>query len=319
MMENKGEIRILCAQDVPPDMVRRLQETIGSVEVLTSHDEGEIIKAIQDKHVFVVRSKSKVTANVIAHAPQLKVVARPGVGTDNIDKKACEERGIQVINSPEASASSVAELTVGLAIALLRHVYTTCALLKQGEWAKSKYTGRTVEGKVWGIVGFGSIGRRVAEIAQALRADVIAYDPYVKDEEFANKGVKRALRLDELLEKSDIVSLHVVLNKDTEGLISAEAIRKMKKGAYLINTSRGKVVDQKALFQALSDGHLAGAALDVYETEPPTDVSCLTIENLICTPHIGGSTEEAFINATEILINKLRMILRLGEGMPIGY
>ncbi len=318
-MENKGEIRILCAQDVPPDMVRRLQETIGSVEVLTSHDEGEIIKAIQDKHVFVVRSKSKVTANVIAHAPQLKVVARPGVGTDNIDKKACEERGIQVINSPEASASSVAELTVGLAIALLRHVYTTCALLKQGEWAKSKYTGRTVEGKVWGIVGFGSIGRRVAEIAQALRADVIAYDPYVKDEEFANKGVKRALRLDELLEKSDIVSLHVVLNKDTEGLISAEAIRKMKKGAYLINTSRGKVVDQKALFQALSDGHLAGAALDVYETEPPTDVSCLTIENLICTPHIGGSTEEAFINATEILINKLRMILRLGEGMPIGY
>ncbi len=318
-MENNGEIRVLCAQDVSQDMVKRLEETIGSVEVLASNEEGDIIRAIQDKHVFVVRSKTKVTANIIAHAPHLKVVARPGVGTDNIDKKACEERGIQVINSPEASASSVAELTVGLVIALLRHVYTTCNLLKQGQWAKSKYTGKTVEGKVWGIVGFGSIGRRVAEIVKAMRAEVIAYDPYVKDEEFAEYGVKRALRFEELLEKSDIISLHVVLNKETEGLISEEAIRKMKKGAYLVNTSRGKVVDQKALLRALSEGHLGGAALDVYETEPPSDTSCLAVENLICTPHIGGSTEEAFINATEILIHKLRMILRLGEGMPIGY
>jgi len=176
-----------------------------------------------------------------------------------------------------------------------------------------------VEGKVWGIIGFGGIGRRVAEIAKALRAEVMAYDPYVKDEEFASKGVKRALRLDELLEKSDIVSLHVVLNKDTEGLISEEAIRKMKKGAYLINTSRGKVVNQEALLKALDEGHLAGVALDVYDTEPPTDMSCLQRENLICTPHIGGSTEEAFVNATEILINKLKTIFRLGEGVPIGY
>ena len=319
MNMHKEEIRILCAHGVPQDMVKRLSEEIGPVEVLSSDDEAEIIRAIQDKQVFVVRSKPKVTANVIMNAPNLKVVARPGVGTDNIDKKACEERGIQVINSPEASASSVAELTVGLAIALLRHVYPACYLLKEGQWAKNRYTGKTVEGKVWGIIGFGGIGRRVAEIAKALRAEVMAYDPYVKDEEFASKGVKRALRLDELLEKSDIVSLHVVLNKDTEGLISEEAIRKMKKGAYLINTSRGKVVNHEALLKALDEGHLAGVALDVYDTEPPTDMSCLQRENLICTPHIGGSTEEAFVNATEILINKLKTIFRLGEGVPIGY
>jgi len=316
---SKEEIRILCAHGVPEDMVRRFTDEIGPVEVLPSDDEADIIRAIQDKQVFVVRSKPKVTANVIMNAPNLKVVARPGVGTDNIDKKACEARGIQVINSPEASASSVAELTVGLAIALLRHVYPSCYLLKEGQWAKTKYTGKTVEGKTWGIIGFGGIGRRVAEIAKALRAEVIAYDPYVKDEEFANKGVKRAMRLDELLEKSDIVSLHVVLNKDTEGLISQEAIRKMKKGAYLINTSRGKVVNQEALLEALDEGHLAGAALDVYDTEPPTDTSCLRRDNLICTPHIGGSTEEAFVNATEILINKLKAIFRIGEGVPIGY
>jgi D-3-phosphoglycerate dehydrogenase len=289
------------------------------VEVLSSHDEEEILRAIQDKDVFVVRSKPQVTARIIENAPRLKVVARPGVGTDNIDKKACEARGIQVINTPEASASSVAELTVGLAIALLRHLYLTCAFLKEGKWAKGQYTGKTIEGKTWGVVGFGSIGRRVAEIVKAMRAEVIAYDPYVPEEEFIRRGVKRAFRLEELLERSDIVSLHVVLNSETAGLFSEEMLRKMKKGAYLINTSRGKVIDQKALLQVLREGHLAGVALDVYETEPPQDLELLTHENVICTPHIGGSTEEAFLNATEVLVNKLKALFRLGEGVPIGY
>jgi D-3-phosphoglycerate dehydrogenase len=300
-------------------MVKRLSEEIGPVEVLSSHDEEEILRAIQDKDVFVVRSKPQVTARIIENAPRLKVVARPGVGTDNIDKKACEARGIQVINTPEASASSVAELTVGLAIALLRHLYLTCAFLKEGKWAKGQYTGKTIEGKTWGVVGFGSIGRRVAEIVKAMRAEVIAYDPYVPEEEFIRRGVKRAFRLEELLERSDIVSLHVVLNSETAGLFSEEMLRKMKKGAYLINTSRGKVIDQKALLQVLREGHLAGVALDVYETEPPQDLELLTHENVICTPHIGGSTEEAFLNATEVLVNKLKALFRLGEGVPIGY
>lgn len=312
-------VRILCAHGVPEDMVRRLSEEIGPVEVLSSHDEEEILRAIQDKDVFVVRSKPQVTARIIENAPRLKVVARPGVGTDNIDKKACEARGIQVINTPEASASSVAELTVGLAIALLRHLYLTCAFLKEGKWAKGQYTGKTIEGKTWGVVGFGSIGRRVAEIVKAMRAEVIAYDPYVPEEEFTRRGVKRAFRLEELLERSDIVSLHVVLNSETTGLFSEEMLRKMKKGAYLINTSRGKVIDQKALLQVLREGHLAGVALDVYETEPPQDLELLTHENVICTPHIGGSTEEAFLNATEVLVNKLKALFRLGEGVPIGY
>ncbi|WP_438318726.1 NAD(P)-dependent oxidoreductase [Candidatus Caldatribacterium sp. SIUC1] len=312
-------IRILCAHGVPEDMVKRLSEEIGPVEVLSSHDEEEILRAIQDKDVFVVRSKPQVTARIVENAPRLKVVARPGVGTDNIDRKACEARGIQVINTPEASASSVAELTVGLAIALLRHLYLTCAFLKEGKWAKGQYTGKTVEGKTWGVVGFGSIGRRVAEIVKAMRAEVLAYDPYVPEEEFIRRGVKRAFRLEELLERSDIVSLHVVLNSETAGLFSEEMLRKMKKGAYLINTSRGKVIDQKALLQVLREGHLAGVALDVYETEPPQDLELLTHENVICTPHIGGSTEEAFLNATEVLVNKLKALFRLGEGVPIGY
>jgi len=312
-------VRILCAHGVPEDMVQRLSEEIGPVEVLSSHDEEEILRAIQDKDVFVVRSKPQVTARIIENAPRLKVVARPGVGTDNIDRKACEARGIQVINTPEASASSVAELTVGLAIALLRHLYLTCAFLKKGKWAKEQYTGKTIEGKTWGVVGFGSIGRRVAEIVKAMRAEVLAYDPYVPEEEFIRRGVKRAFRLEELLERSDIVSLHVVLNSETAGLFSEEMLRKMKRGAYLINTSRGKVIDQKALLQVLREGHLAGVALDVYETEPPQDLELLTHENVICTPHIGGSTEEAFLNATEVLVSKLKALFRLGEGVPIGY
>lgn len=314
-------IRVLCARGVPEDMVRRLAEEIGPVAVLTSDAEEEIIQAIQDKDVFVVRSNPLVTAKIIEHAPHLKVIARPGVGTDNIDKKACEARGIQIINTPEASAGSVAELTIGLAIALLRHLYVTCAFLKEGKWAKGKYTGKTIEGKTWGVIGFGGIGRRVAEIVKAMRAEVIAYDPYVPEEEFARRGVKRAFRLEELLERSDIVSLHVVLNNETRGLLSAEMLRKMKKGAYLINTSRGKVIDQKALLEVLREGHLAGVALDVYETEPPSeqDLELLAQENVICTPHIGGSTEEAFLNATEILVNKLKAFFRPGEGVPIGY
>lgn len=315
----KETIRILCAHGVPEDMVRRLSEEIGPVEVLASDEEEEIVRAIWDKDIFVVRSKPLVTARVIENAPRLKVVARPGVGTDNIDKKACEARGIQVINTPEASASSVAELTVGLAIALLRHLYLTCAFLKNGKWAKGKYTGKTVEGKTWGIVGFGGIGRRVAEIVRAMRAEVVAYDPYVPEEEFTQRGVKRAFRLEELLERSDIVSLHVVLNSETAGLFSEEMLRKMKKGAYLINTSRGKVIDQRALLRVLEEGHLGGVALDVYETEPPQDLELLACENVICTPHIGGSTEEAFLNATEVLVNKLKAIFRPGEGVPIGY
>jgi len=313
------KIKILGAAGVPKEMVERLEREIGPVELLSSDNEEEIIKAIQDKQVFIVRSKPKVTARIIQNAPQLKVVARPGVGIDNIDRKACEERGIKVINTPEASASSVAELTIGLAIALLRHLYPACHSLKEGKWLKGEYTGRTVEGKTWGVIGFGSIGRRVAEIVKVLRAEVLAYDPYVPDEEFTKRGAKRALRLEELLERSDIVSIHVNLSRETEGMISEETLHKMKKGAYLINTSRGKIINQKALEKALEEGYLGGAALDVYEVEPPTDQELLCLPNLICTPHIGGSTEEAFLNATEVLIRKLKEIFQIGEGAPLGY
>lgn len=317
-MSMNEEIRVLCAAGVPEDMAKRLSEAVGPVTILKSDDENEIIQEIQDKQVFVVRSKPKVTANIIQNAPVLKVVARPGVGTDNIDKEACKNKGVKVINTPEASAASVSELTIGLAISLLRYAFTTCSLLKSGDWAKSKYTGRTIEGKVWGIVGFGGIGRRVATIVKAMNAQVVAYDPYLPDDQFEKYDVKRAVRLEDLLSVSDIVSLHVIMSDETKGMISAEAIQLMKKGSYLINTSRGKVIDHKALMQALANGHLAGAALDVFETEPPSDKELICMDNLICTPHIGGSTEEAFINATDIMIRKLRQMFKPEEGGPIG-
>jgi D-3-phosphoglycerate dehydrogenase len=275
-MNMSEEIRVLCAAGVPEDMAKRLNEAVGPVTILNSDDENEIIQKIQDKQVFVVRSKPKVTANIINNAPTLKVVARPGVGTDNIDKEACKNKGVKVINTPEASAASVSELTIGLAISLLRYAFTTCSLLKSGDWAKSKYTGRTIEGKVWGIIGFGGIGRRVAAIVKAMNAQVVAYDPYIPEEQFAKSEVKRAVRLEDLLSVSDIVSLHVIMSEETKGMISSEAIQLMKKGSYLINTSRGKVIDHKALMQALANGHLAGAALDVFETEPPM-LLCITI------------------------------------------
>lgn len=315
---SQNAIKILCAHGVPEDMKKRLAE-IGQVFSLNSHDEVEIKEAIRDKHVFVVRSKPRVTREIIDSAPQLKVVARPGVGIDNIDQEACRERGIKIINTPEASTSSVAELTIGLAIALLRRIYYGCNLLKRGEWVKGECTGRTIEGKTWGVIGFGGIGRRVAELVRAFGAEVYAYDPYVEESVFVEKGVKRALSLDELLVKSDIISLHVVLSKETENMISEEAISKIKRGAYLINTSRGKVVDQKALYQALVSGQLGGVALDVYNTEPPTDQDLLSLENVICTPHIGGNTKEVFTRATEILITKLKEALGISGGQPLGY
>ncbi len=313
-----SKIKVLCAFGVPDDMARRLKEEIGPVTILNSHEEDEIVEAIKDQHVFVVRSKPKVTPRIIENAPVLRVVARPGVGTDNIDKEVCARRGVEVVNTPESSITSVSELTVGLAVSLMRHVYTTCALLKEGQWAKGKYTGKTVEGKTWGVIGFGGIGRRVSEIARVLRAEVIGFDPYVPEEEFSSRGVKRALRLEDLLEKSDIVSLHVVLNEQTRGLMSAEAIAKMKQGAYIINTSRGQVIDQDALRKALEEGHLGGAALDVFDIEPPDDREMICQENLITTPHIGGSTEEAFQQATEIMVRKLKDLLQPDLTGPIG-
>ncbi|MEM1657854.1 MAG: hydroxyacid dehydrogenase [Candidatus Jordarchaeales archaeon] len=260
---------------------------------------------IKNADVVIVRSRTKVTRSLIEKAPHLKLIARCGVGLDNIDLKAAEERGICVINSPESSAVSVAELTIGLILSLLRMIPLADRSMKDGKWLKKELEGTQFYGKTLGIIGFGRIGQAVAERALAFGAKIIAYDV---DESKASIAKKMGITfvsgpgsLEFLLRNSDIVSLHVPLSEETRKLIGPRELELMKPGSYLVNTARGGLIDEEALYQALKSGKLAGAALDVFSEEPPKNKDLISLPNVICTPHIGASTYECQLaNAVEI-------------------
>jgi len=259
--------------------------------------------------VLVVRSKTQVTGDLIANAGRLRLVARAGVGLDNVDAEACKAKGVRVINTPNASSQAVAELAIGLMICGLRNVVKANIALLQGTFDKKALTGREIGGKTLGVIGYGRIGREVAKRALALGMRVIAHDPYVKK---AEPGV-RLVSLDELLANSDVISLHVALTPETKNLINAQAIAKMKKNAYLINLARGAVVDEAALIQALKEGRIAGAALDVTVKEPP-EGELLKTPNLILTGHLGASSKESQARIGEELVKKLEEFFKGGEG-----
>ncbi|MEM4389682.1 MAG: hydroxyacid dehydrogenase [Candidatus Micrarchaeia archaeon] len=297
-------MKIVIADDMEPEVVENIKK-FGEVE----YKPADLQKALADAEVLIVRSRTQVTGELISGAGKLKLVARAGVGLDNIDVQACEARGIKVINTPNASSPAVAELAIGLMICGLRNVVKANIALLQGNFDKKAMTGREIGGKTLGIIGYGRIGREVAKRALALGMKVIAYDPYVKE---AEPGV-RLVSLDELLATSDIVSLHVALTPETKGLINAQAIAKMKKTAYLINLARGAVVDEAALIAALKEGRIAGAALDVTVREPPTG-ELLNTPNLILTGHLGASTKEAQARIGEELIRQLNEFFKGGAG-----
>lgn len=262
---------------------------------------------------LVIRSATKVTAEVLAAAKNLKIIARAGSGVDNVDRDAANLHGVRITNTPGGNTVTTAEHAIAMMMAVSRHIPQATASLKAGKWEKSKFEGREIFGKTLGIIGLGNIGQIVADRAKGLRMTVIAHDKYVDPKKAAELGVE-LVSLDELLARADYITLHLNKSKETAGFINAEAFAKMKKGVFIIQCSRGGIVVEDALYDALVSGKVAGAALDVFEVEPPApDHKLLTLPNVIATPHLGASTVEAQDNVAVAAAEQVADFLVKGE------
>src|SRR5713101_6796391 len=272
--------------------LERLRQAGHEVVNLAGAPREKLLAAIKDAEALLVRSATKVDRELLEAAPKLSVVGRAGVGVDNVDVPAATERGVLVINAPTANVVSAVEHTFALLFALLRRVPTAAASMAEGKWEKSKFIGSELSGKTLGIVGLGQVGSRVAARARAFEAKVLGYDPYLPPERAREMGVP-LLSLPELLAASDIVTLHATPTEE-KAILGREEFARMKKGSILVNVARGKLVDREALIEALASGLLSGAALDVFDPEPPDpNDPLLKLPNVVTTPHLGASTVEA--------------------------
>jgi len=270
----------------------------------------QIAEKIGTFEVVVVRSRTKMTRALIAKADKCKIIARVGIGLDNIDQEAAKEKNIRVINAVEGAITAVAELVLGLMISMAREIPRADREIRNGNWIKKELMGSELKGKYLGIVGLGNIGKRLGRLARALNMNIIGYDVVPIDDEFSKEVGLMKADLGTLLSSADYVSFHVPLLDSTRHMINAEKLKMMKNTARIINTSRGGVIDEEALYNSLKDGSLAGAALDVFEVEPATENKLITLPNFIATPHIGAQTKEAQLLAANIIAEKIIQILR---------
>ncbi len=286
-------MKILVSDPLSDVGVKIFQETHGiEVEVNTGLTPDELKGVIGQYEGLVIRSATKVTAEIIEAANKLKVIGRAGIGLDNVDIPAASKRGIVVMNTPEGNTITTAEHTMAMIMALSRNIPQATASLKQGKWEKKQLKGRELFNKTLGLIGLGHIGRIVADRAKGMKMKVVVYDPYLQPET-TEKADFEPVSLDELLQRSDYITIHTPRTDETLNMINRETIAKMKEGAMVINCARGGIVNEDDLCAALDSGHLAGAALDVFSTEPPGELELLGQSNLICTPHLGASTAEA--------------------------
>jgi len=270
----------------------------------------QIAEKIGTFEVVVVRSRTKMTRELVEKANKCQVIARVGVGLDNIDQEAAKEKNIKVINAVEGAITAVAELVIGLMLSMAREIPRADREIRNGNWIKKELMGTELKGKYLGIVGLGNIGKRLGRLARALNMNIIGYDVVPIDDEFSKEVGLMKADLDTLLTSADYVSFHVPLLDSTHHMINAEKLKMMKNTARIINTSRGGVIDEEALYNSLKDGSLAGAALDVFEVEPATENKLITLPNFIATPHIGAQTKEAQLLAANIIAEKIIQILR---------
>ena len=270
----------------------------------------QIAEKIGTFEVVVVRSRTKMTRELVEKANKCKIIARVGIGLDNIDQEAAKEKNIRVINAVEGAITAVAELVIGLMLSMAREIPRADREIRNGNWIKKELMGSELKGKYLGIVGLGNIGKRLGRLARALNMNIIGYDVIPIDDEFSKEVGLMKADLDTLLSSADYVSFHVPLLDSTRHMINVEKLKMMKNTARIINTSRGGVIDEEALYNALKDGSLAGAALDVFEMEPATENKLITLPNFIATPHIGAQTKEAQLLAANIIAEKIIQILR---------
>lgn len=304
--------RVLVSDPIAPEGIARLKEA-ADVDVKIGLTKEELAAIIGDYDALAVRSETKVTADVLANAHNLKIIGRAGVGVDNIDVEAATKRGILVVNSPDGNTIAAAELTVGMLLGLARNIPQADASLRGGAWKRSHFMGSEIFEKTVGVIGLGKIGREVAKRLQAFQMKVIGYDPYLSADHAATLGI-RLVDLNTLYKESDYITVHVPKTKETAGLIGADQLARMKPNVRLINCARGGIIDEAALAAAAKAGKIGGAAIDVFTTEPaPADNPLLGIPNIITTPHLGASTEEAQVN---VAIDIAEQIVDVLTGKP---
>jgi D-3-phosphoglycerate dehydrogenase / 2-oxoglutarate reductase len=300
-------LRVLVREQIADAGIALLRERFD-VDV---DSESNLAETIGDYDAIVIRSATKLTADLIARGTKLKVIGRAGVGVDNVDVEAATRRGIVVANAPESTVISAAEHTVGLLLALSRNIPQAHAALVQGRWERSRFGGIELAGKTLGVLGFGRIGQQVARRALGLEMRIVAYDPFVARERFRELGVEHAETPDEVYAVANFVTLHLPLNDETRGSINADAFAKMRDGARIVNAARGELVDEPALIDALKSGKIAAAALDVFSSEPYTG-PLVELENVVVTPHLAASTEEAQDRAGVIVAEQVVAALEGG-------
>ncbi|WP_296796402.1 phosphoglycerate dehydrogenase [uncultured Methanobrevibacter sp.] len=297
-------MKVLVADAINEKGIENLKE-VADVTVDTSITPEELVNTIHKYDGIIVRSRTKVTKEVISKADNLKIIARAGVGVDNIDLDAATEKGIMVVNSPESTSITVAEHTMGLLLSMARKLSIADKSVKEGKWEKKKFMGVELRNKTLGVIGMGRIGSQVVNRCKAFEMDAIAYDPYLPEEVAKQMGVELT-DLETVLKKADFITIHVPLTPETKHLISNKEFEIMKDTAFITNCARGGIIDEEALYDALKNDKIGGAALDVYEDEPPAEDSKLfELDNIVLTPHIAASTKEAQRDAAIIVADEI--------------
>jgi D-3-phosphoglycerate dehydrogenase len=301
-------MKVLICDKTENTYIEQMRAAGLTVDVRDDITPEELMTTLPAYDGMVVRSRTKVRQPLIDACPNLKVIVRGGAGLDTIDHEYAKTKGIAVMNTPLANSASVAELAIGYMLMMARSLHQATASVKAEKWDKKSFTGDEIGGKTLGLVGIGNIGKGVAKRAIAMDMTVLAYDPYVKEAEAI-----KLVTLDELLAQSDYISLHLPKTAESAGLIGAEQFAKMKNGVRIINCARGGIVDENALYDALTSGKVAGAALDVFAEEPPTDWKLLKLDNVIGSPHIGATTKEAQARVGAEVADKLISFAKNGK------
>jgi len=308
-------MNVIIADKLSSEAVRTLRAGGIEVDDRSGIEAGELAKVIGVYEGLIVRSRTEVTADLLKAATELKVVGRAGVGVDNIDLAAAREHQVAVVNTPTSTSVAVAELTFALLLSLLRQIPRADASMKQGQWIKKELEGAELAGKTLGILGVGNIGAQVARRAAAFDMRVLGYDPLLDEQTIRLRGTE-PVSLNDLYTQSDVITLHLPLLPETSGMLGEAAFGKMKWGAYLVCAARGGVIDEGALLAALNSGRLAGAALDVFEKEPPGASALVSHPNVVATPHIGAQTAEAQTRAAHAVAEE---VLNALQGKPLRW
>ena len=300
--------KVLIADQINEKGIDELNDVAEVVSNFTISKE-ELLKVIKDFDAIIVRSRTKVTREVIEASTKLKIIARAGVGVDNVDVQAATERGVMVINAPESTSITVAEHTMGLILALSRKIAIADSSVKQGKWEKSRFMGIELNGKTLGVIGMGRIGSQVVTRSKAFGMETIVYDPYITEKTASELSVT-VVDLETLIKTADVMTIHVPLTNETRHLISKEQFEMMKENAFILNCARGGIINEDDLYEALSTNRIRGAGLDVFENEPPKDSPLLGLDNVVLTPHIAASTSEAQRDAAIIVANEIKKVFK---------